>query len=115
MAKIDQMRKGTTDMMILKLLADAGVPLHGYEIIQRLDSSSCGLFEFKDGLIYPRLHQMARDGLLISRWIDAPNGRRRKVYSLTERGRRQLAADMAHWQDFSQVVNRLLGLEESAA
>lgn len=114
LSKIDQMRKGTTDVVVLKLLADAGESLHGYEIIRRLEELSRGYFQFKEGLIYPRLHQMERQGLLKSRWVEAPNARRRKIYAVTEKGYRQLQADVERWQDFSQVVNQLLGLEEPA-
>jgi PadR family transcriptional regulator PadR len=88
--KFDQMRKGTTTVAILKLLADEEEPLHGYEIIRRLEARSQGYFRFKEGLIYPRLHRMEHDGLLESRWLGERGTRRRKVYAVTEKGRRQL-------------------------
>jgi PadR family transcriptional regulator PadR len=108
---IDQMRKGTTTVAILKLLVDEDEPLHGYEIIRRLESRSEGYFSFKEGLIYPTLHRMEKAGLLKSRWLGEPGTRRRKVYKVTEQGRRQLEVEMARWQLFSQQVNQLLGLE----
>ena len=111
--KIDQMRKGTTAMVILKLLVDVGEPLHGYEIIRRLEASSQGYFRFKEGLIYPRLHRMEQEGLLEGHWLGGPASRRRKVYTVTDRGRRELEMDVRRWQSFSQRVNQLLGLEEA--
>jgi DNA-binding PadR family transcriptional regulator len=109
--KIDQMRKGTTTVTILKLLVDVGEPLHGYEIIRRLERRSQGYFSFKEGLIYPRLHQMEQEGFLESQWLGEPGTRRRKVYIVTERGRQQLDVEMRRWQTFSQQMNQLLGLE----
>lgn len=109
------MRKGTTSMMVLKVVSDAEEPLHGYEIIKRLEASSRGHFRFREGLIYPRLHQMEQHGLLQARWVGAPNTRRRKVYSVTEQGHRQLEVDLRHWQTLSRCVNRLLGLEEAVS
>lgn len=109
--KLDQIRKGTTIMAILKLLVDEGEPLHGYEIIRRLEARSQGYFRFKEGLVYPSLHRMEQDGLLESRWLGEPGTRRRKVYTVTEKGRRQLEADVQQWQAFSQQMNQLLGLE----
>jgi PadR family transcriptional regulator PadR len=109
--KIDQMRKGTTTMAILKLLVDEGEPLHGYEIIRRLDARGEGYFRFKEGLVYPRLHHMERDGLLEGRWLGKPGTRRRKVYTVTERGRRQLELEVQRWQTFSRHVDQMLGLE----
>jgi PadR family transcriptional regulator PadR len=108
---LDQMRKGTTTVAILKLLVDAEEPLHGYEIIRQLELRSQGYFRFKEGLIYPSLHRMEQDGLLSSRWLGKPGTRRRKVYTVTEQGRRQLEVEMERWQTFSQQMNQLLGLE----
>jgi len=109
--EIDQMRKGTTTVVILKLLVDEGEPLHGYEIIRRLEARSQGYFRFKEGLVYPRLHRMEHDGLLESRWLGEPGTRRRKVYTVTETGRHQLEVEMRRWQAFSGRMNQLLGLE----
>ena len=108
---LDQMRKGTTTVAILKLLVDAEEPLHGYEIIRQLELRSQGYFRFKEGLIYPSLHRMEQDGLLSSRWLGKRGTRRRKVYTVTEQGRRQLEVEMERWQTFSQQMNQLLGLE----
>jgi PadR family transcriptional regulator PadR len=109
--KIDQMRKGTTTVAILKLLEDEEEPLHGYEIIRRLEARSQGYFRFKEGLIYPSLHRMEQDGLLESRWLGEPGTRRRKVYAITDDGRHQLEVEMQRWQTFSQQMDQLLGLE----
>ena len=108
---IDQMRKGTTTVAILKLLVDDDEPLHGYEIIRRLESRSQGYFSFKEGLIYPTLHRLEQAGLLESRWLGEPGTRRRKVYTVTDQGRRQWEVEMARWQVFSQQMDLLLGLE----
>jgi DNA-binding PadR family transcriptional regulator len=105
------MRKGTTTVAILKLLVDVEEPLHGYEIIRQLELRSQGYFSFKEGLIYPSLHRMEQQGLLSSRWLGRPGTRRRKVYTVTVEGRRQLEVEMERWQTFSQQMNQLLGLE----
>jgi DNA-binding PadR family transcriptional regulator len=110
-SQIDQMRKGTTTVAILKLLVDEEEPLHGYEIIRRLDTRGQGYFRFKEGLIYPRLHRMEQDGLLESRWVGAPGTRRRKMYTITEKGRQQLKVEMERWRTFSEQMDQLLGLE----
>jgi len=104
-----QMRKGTTTVMILKLLTDLDKPIHGYQIIRRLEERSNGYFEFKEGLIYPRLHQMERAGLLHSEWQGKPGTRRRKVYAVTEAGHRRLEEELAQWVSFSTTLNEMLG------
>lgn len=114
-SELDQMRKGTTTMAILKLLVDMEEPLHGYGIIRRLEARSQGYFRFKEGLIYPSLHRMERAGLLESRWVDEPGTRRRKMYTVTEEGRCQLEAELQQWEAFRQGMGLLLGLEEMPA
>jgi DNA-binding PadR family transcriptional regulator len=108
---IDQMRRGTTTLAILKLLVDAGEPMHGYRMIKELEERSRGIFAFNEGLIYPRLHQMEHDGLLRSHWEGEPGTRRRKVYVVTDRGHRQLEAEMEQWETFRRGMRLLLGLE----
>ena len=110
-SQIDQMRKGTTTVAILKLLVDEGEPLHGYEIIRRLDTRGQGYFRFKEGLIYPRLHRMEQDGLLEGRWVGEPGTRRRKMYTITEKGRQQLKVEVERWRTFSEQMDHLLGVE----
>lgn len=110
MDALDQMRKGTTTLAILKLLADAGEPMHGYQLSQVLESRSQGYFQFKEGLIYPRLHQMEQEGLLHSLWLGEPGTRRRKVYAITEEGRARLRRELEQWESFSARMDRLLGV-----
>ncbi|HIE38552.1 MAG TPA: PadR family transcriptional regulator [Anaerolineales bacterium] len=109
------MRKGTTALAILKLLVDVGEPMHGYQIIRELEARSQGVLQFKEGLIYPRLHRMEREGLLRSRWEGEPGTRRRKVYAITEKGRRQLEAELRQWEVFRRGMNLLLGLEKATS
>jgi len=108
--KLDQMRKGTTTLAILKLLIDSGEPMHGYQIARSLESRSRGSFQFKEGLIYPRLHQMERAGLLRSVWKGDRGSRRRKLYSPTAEGKRRLAEELRQWQAFSLSMEQLLGM-----
>ncbi len=110
MENVDQMRKGTTTLAILKLLTDSGDPMHGYQIARALEKRSEGSFQFKEGLIYPRLHQMEREGLVKSEWEGKRGTRRRKVYLPTAEGKHRLAEELKQWQAFSVSMDRLLGL-----
>ncbi len=110
MDTLDQMRKGTTTLAILKLLVDTGEPMHGYQIAKALESRSRGSFQFKEGLIYPRLHQMEHEGLVRSEWEGKRGTRRRKVYLPTAEGKQRLTAELKQWQIFSVSMEQLLGL-----
>jgi DNA-binding PadR family transcriptional regulator len=111
MAIREQMRKGTTTVIILNLLAELERPMYGYEIIQELEARSQGYFRFKEGLIYPRLHELERQGFLRSEWQGEEGTRRRKFYTVTDAGRRRLERELTGWRNFTRQVNRLLGVE----
>ncbi len=97
--------KGHLDAMLLAVVADG--PVHGYAIGRRLAQRSDGRFELAEGTIYPALHRLEQDGLLRSRWA-VIDGRRRRQYELTGRGRAQLGERSAQWRDFAAGVDRVL-------
>jgi PadR family transcriptional regulator PadR len=110
----EQMRKGTTTVILLNLLADVGRPMYGYEIIQELEARSQGYFQFKEGLIYPRLHDLERRGYLRSEWQGDEGSRRRKFYAITDAGRHRLERELQGWHSFTEQVNQLLGAEPAS-
>ena len=110
----EQMRKGTTTVILLNLLARMDRPMYGYEINRELEARSEGYFRFKEGLIYPRLHELERQGLLQSQWMGAEGTRRRKFYAITDQGRRQLEEELKGWQTLARHVNHLLGVETAS-
>jgi PadR family transcriptional regulator PadR len=107
----EQMRKGTTTVILLNLLAEMDRSMYGYEIIQELEARSQGYFQFKEGLIYPRLHELERQGFLRSEWQGEEGSRRRKFYAITDAGRRRLEKELQGWRTFTEQVNQLLGVE----
>ena len=105
MALYDQIRKGSTNTLILSLLSDE--PMYGYQITQELQRRSEGYFQMKEGLLYPALHRMEQDGLLKSEWRRVDGSRRRKYYFITEEGRKVLARSVAEWMTFTE---KLMGM-----
>ncbi|MFI5521604.1 helix-turn-helix transcriptional regulator [Streptomyces platensis] len=75
---------GRLRLYLLKLLDEA--PRHGYEIIRLLEERFQGLYAPSAGTVYPRLAKMAAEGLVTH---TTEGGR--KVYSLTDAGRAELA------------------------
>jgi PadR family transcriptional regulator, regulatory protein PadR len=97
--------KGHLDALILAVLADG--PLHGYAIIDALKRRSDGAFALPEGTVYPALHRLEAAGLLASEWSDG-EGRRRRVYELTRRGRGDLVTRRSEWRAFSRAVEAVL-------
>jgi PadR family transcriptional regulator PadR len=108
----DQIRKGSTETLILSLLAEE--PMYGYQISQELCQRSGGYFEMKEGLLYPTLHRMAQEGLLASEWREAGTNRRRKYYAITDKGHRALREQTTEWRTFTNKLFHLLGAPAEA-
>ncbi len=102
-----QMRKGSTDVLILSMLAERH--MYGYLIAREMKERSEGYFEMQEGLLYPALHRMEKDGLLTSEWRTVTGARRRKYYLITERGRKVLDKSVAEWITFTRTLMRLIG------
>jgi PadR family transcriptional regulator PadR len=99
--------RGHLDLLLLGTLRQIG-PAHGYALISGLRERSQGVFDLPEGTIYPALHRLERDGLVISEWDDSA-ARRRRVYRLTPRGAAALAAKRREWRAFAHGVQTIVG------
>lgn len=102
----DQIRKGSTEILILSLLAKE--PMYGYQISQELGKRSDGYFDVKEGLLYPTLHRMQKEELLTSEWSQTKGERRRKYYAITAKGQEMLGQQSAEWRVFIKQLQSLL-------
>jgi DNA-binding PadR family transcriptional regulator len=82
--------------LVLAILADGDS--YGYAIIKRVTELSGGHLHWTDGMLYPVLHRLERQGHIEANWSAAENGRRRKYYRITPDGRAQLATQRQQWQ-----------------
>ncbi|MGL6129897.1 PadR family transcriptional regulator [Chryseobacterium artocarpi] len=85
--KKNSLYKGTLQNIILKLLAKE-VKMYGYQITQRAKELTQGELEMTEGALYPLLHKLESDGMITSE-VQKINGRDRKYYLLTEKGKKQ--------------------------
>lgn len=102
--------QGTLDLIVLKTLEIMG-PLHGYGIAVRIQQVSEDLLKLNQGTLYPALLRLEQRGWITSKWGVSENNRKAKFYSLTQRGRKQLAAEAESWERMAAVIARLLGAE----
>jgi PadR family transcriptional regulator PadR len=100
--------RGHLDGLILAVLADGAA--HGYAIIQTLRDGSGGEFDLPEGTVYPALHRLERTGLVDSTW-SVEQGRRRRIYHLTQHGRVSLQEERSQWGSFAAAMARFLGPE----
>jgi PadR family transcriptional regulator, regulatory protein PadR len=107
--------QGRKDARIGKdLVAASAIPLalaileegesYGYAILKRIDELSDGALEWTDGMLYPLLHRLERLGYVEARWATPPRGRRRRYYSITQRGRSALHEQRRQWRVVSDAL-----------
>ena len=87
MKKKNALYKGTLQNIILKLLAKE-VKMYGYQLTQRAKELTKGELEMTEGALYPLLHKLESEDIIYSQ-MQNMNGRDRKYYLLTEKGKRQ--------------------------
>jgi DNA-binding PadR family transcriptional regulator len=113
--------KGTVVPVVLALLKDR--PRYGYEMVQLVNARTNGALDWSEGTLYPVLHRLEADGLVSAEWRERtakPNGesdgpatggaRRRRYYTLTRAGRRELDRRATEWRAFTVAVGEFLGL-----
>ena len=96
---------GVPELLLLRLLARQ--PMHGYELVQGIKLSTGGVLAFGEGCVYPVLHRLEADGLLVGT-REAVGGRTRVVYRLTASGTARLAAATERYDQVTAAVGRVL-------
>jgi PadR family transcriptional regulator PadR len=102
--------RGHLEAMVLAALERGEA--HGLEILHRLEESGCGLLRLKEGSLYPALYRLEASKEVEAAWEDEPHGRRgarRRIYRLTNKGKRALSKGRNEWQQFVQVLGGILG------
>jgi len=113
--------RGSVVPIVLAMLRDRS--MYGYEMVKTVNARTNGLLEWKEGTLYPALHRLEAAGLISGHWEDAGGkapggrpvsgkdseageaGRQRKYYSITRKGRAELARRAQEWRLFSQAVS----------
>lgn len=85
----DSLKKGTVELLILKLLQERD--MYGYEITQALQEKSDGYFILQEGSLYPTLYRMLDRGLISDRQELVGRRRTRVYYHLEDAGREKYA------------------------
>ena len=88
---------------------------YGYAIIQRVKEISGGRLAWSDGMLYPVLHRLEKEGLIESKWMQSEEGRHRKYYAITEAGKESLLQEKANWSSMNEVMEALWAINPSTA
>lgn len=106
--KKNALYKGTLQNIVLKLLAKE-VKMYGYQITQRAKEITKGELEMTEGALYPILHKLENEGIIYSEMQNV-NGRDRKYYLLTEKGKKQQATQEAEMKSYLFNLNAIFNI-----
>ena len=101
--------QGTLDLIVLRLLRTA--PANGWELTQSIQVVSKGALDVNYGSLYPALRRLEAKGWIKGEWGVSDNNRRARFYELTPSGRKQLEAERAEWEKFSNALGLILRAE----
>jgi PadR family transcriptional regulator len=106
--KLDLLQ-GTLDLMVLQTLTAMGTQ-HGYGIARRIEQVSGEEILLNQGTIYASLIRLQQRGWIDAEWGISENNRKAKFYSITRKGRKQLAVDTTYWSRLTSVMTRVLAM-----
>ncbi|MBM0227903.1 PadR family transcriptional regulator, partial [Micromonospora sp. ATA51] len=98
---------------VLALLTER--PMHGYEMIQEIDSRTGGAWRPSPGSIYPTLQLLEDEGVIVA--TDGSGGGRKR-FDLTDQGRAEAteAAQTPPWGEFAEnTVNSWHDIRDAGA
>jgi DNA-binding PadR family transcriptional regulator len=78
-------------------------PMHGYEVVQAVERTTKGCCSPTEGTVYPMLNEFEAGGYLTSHG-EVVQGRERKVYTLTERGREAFRTAVGSWLEATECI-----------
>jgi transcriptional regulator len=94
--------RGTLDLLVLKALSWG--PAHGYGVARWIQLATGDVLQVGEGTLYPALYRLEERGWIEASWGASENNRKAKYYTLTSRGRKQLATESASWTRYAQAV-----------
>lgn len=102
------MLKGILEGYILKIISNEEI--YGYEIAQQLQEY--GFSSISEGTIYPLLLRLEKNGLIIAQYRESSIGPKRKYFSISDSGQRELDQFWLNWRELERAVNQLFNKEE---
>ncbi len=102
---------GVPELLLLRLLNDQ--EMYGYELVRAIKQVTLDAISLGEGVIYPVLHGLERNGSLKSK-RKAVGGRTRVYYSVTKKGRDRLEKLHNDWRRIQGGVATAMGSTANA-
>ena len=102
-----QLLKGIAPVVVLEILSRG--KMYGYELSQAIEQRSGEILTLGKGTLYPLLYNLEAKKLVKGKWENADSGRKRRYYSITGKGKDQLARQKEQLKDLVSGLNLVLG------
>ena len=106
-----ELKRGSMETLILSMLDQE--ERHGYEIGKLIETRSGGRLEFRISTLYSTMYRLEEKGWIKGRWVEKAGQRRRCYYRLTSAGRSVLSSQRQEWQEYTSVINTLIGVSSA--
>ena len=98
-----QLLKGIAPVVVLEILS--GGQMYGYELSEAIEQRSAEVLTLGKGTLYPLLYNLEAKKLIRGRWEQAESGRKRRYYSITGKGKEELAKQKAQLKELTTGLN----------
>jgi PadR family transcriptional regulator PadR len=96
---------GVPELLVLRCLSEG--EMYGYQLVQEIKARTGETISLGEGVVYPLLHALERDGAVQSSRRTV-QGRSRVYYALTPRGGERLAGLSDTWSTLTLAIRRAL-------
>ena len=103
-----ELLKGVAPVVVLEILSRGR--MYGYELSEAIEARSGDILTLGKGTLYPLLYNLEAKSLVSAKWSNTKKNRPRRYYTITSRGKKQLAGQKEQWAHFQQGVNLVFGL-----
>jgi PadR family transcriptional regulator PadR len=102
-----QLLKGIAPVVVLEILSRG--PMYGYELSQAIEQRSGDILTLGKGTLYPLLYNLEAKRLIRGKWQNATSSRQRRYYSITGKGKGELARQKAQLKELTAGLNLVFG------
>ena len=102
-----QLLKGIAPAVVLETLSRGR--MYGYELSQAIEQRSGNILTLGKGTLYPLLYNLEAKKLVKGNWQETKSGRKRRYYSITSKGKTQLAKQKAQLKELTAGLNLVFG------
>jgi PadR family transcriptional regulator PadR len=102
-----QLLKGVAPVVVLEILSRG--QMYGYELSQSIEQRSGDILTLGKGTLYPLLYNLEAQKLVRGKWQQADSGRKRRYYSITSKGKGQLAKQKQQLKQLHTGLNLVFG------